>query len=152
MKNNAWHTLSTFNLIGRGQGVYTAHGISVPWPGIEPRSWQGKFRILTTRPPGNAPNLNHQYCCYYYDIDYTLKTHCPLCYLYWWYFHVDFTFVNPFCPRQWLTSNRGWKLRTQSTTSSLRSARWSSLWISDIFFWITCPQLFSTSYPKCQKK
>ena len=31
---------------------HTTCGISVPYPGIEPRSWQWKSRILTTRPPG----------------------------------------------------------------------------------------------------
>ena len=32
----------------------TACGISVPWPGIEPRPQQWKHWILTTRPPGNS--------------------------------------------------------------------------------------------------
>ena len=30
-----------------------AFGILVPWPGIEPRSWQWKCWVLTTGPPGN---------------------------------------------------------------------------------------------------
>ena len=31
---------------------HVAFGISLPWPGIEPRPWHWKPRILTIRPPG----------------------------------------------------------------------------------------------------
>ena len=34
-----------------------ACGISVPWPGIEPGSWQGTPGILTTKPSGNSQLL-----------------------------------------------------------------------------------------------
>ena len=37
---------------------HTACGISVPWPGIEPRQWQWKCCALTTRPPGNSPGAS----------------------------------------------------------------------------------------------
>ena len=38
---------------GRGEELHhMACGISVPWSGIELRSWQSKSRILTTGPPG----------------------------------------------------------------------------------------------------
>ena len=33
------------------------HQISVPWPGIEPKPWQWKPRILTTRLPGNSLSI-----------------------------------------------------------------------------------------------
>ena len=32
---------------------HTACGILVPWPGIEPRPWQWKHRVLTSGLPGN---------------------------------------------------------------------------------------------------
>ena len=34
-------------------------GISVPWPGIEPRPRQWKPGILASRPPGNSPENNN---------------------------------------------------------------------------------------------
>ena len=33
------------------------HQISAPWPGIEPKPWQWKPRILTTRLPGNSLSI-----------------------------------------------------------------------------------------------
>ena len=41
--------------------ILLACRISVPWPGTEPRPWQWKHQILTTRLPGNSLTSLHKW-------------------------------------------------------------------------------------------
>ena len=50
-------------------------GISVPWPGIEPRPWHWNHWVLTTGPPGNFPEPRMLRGC-------RKRCFCPLIYIF----------------------------------------------------------------------
>ena len=51
-----------FTLIFKFWPGHVAYKISVLWLGIEPRPWQWKHQILTTRPPGDTSFISPFYC------------------------------------------------------------------------------------------